>query len=183
MKQPTFTIITLKAAVVHTVTYFLVGLLAFTFFDYSAKYSDPIVANFMRQTDDPLVAVGPALQVIRGFLFGIVFYALRETIFPNKRGWLTLWLILVVVGILSPFGPSPSSIEGMLYTVMPLWFHLLGLPEVVVQSGLLAFITHYWVNHPEKKWLTWMMGIVFVLVVVMSLLGLLSALGYLPSPN
>ena len=183
MKQPTFTSITLKAAVIHTVTYFLVGFLSFTFLDYTAKYADPIVANFMRQTNHPLVAIGPALQVIRGFLFGIVFYALRETIFPQKRGWLTLWLILVVVGILSPFGPSPSSIEGMLYTVMPMWFHIVGLPEVFIQSGLLAFLTHYWVNHPEEKWLGWLFGVIFVMVVLMSLLGLLAALGMLPSPK
>jgi hypothetical protein len=46
---------------------------------------------------------------------------------------------------------------------------------------LLAFLTHYWVNHPENKWLAWVMGILFVIVVLMSLLGLLSALGVLPS--
>jgi hypothetical protein len=181
MKQPTLASITWKTAVVHTVTYFLVGFLSFTFFDYSAKYADPIVANFMRQTDHPLIAIGPALQVIRGFLFGIVFYALRDSIFPNKRGWLTFWLILVIVGILSTFGPSPSSIEGMLYTVLPMWFHIVGLPEVLVQSGLLAFLTHYWVNHPEKKWLGWVFGIIFVLVILLSLLGMLAALGFLPA--
>lgn len=181
MKQPSFASITLKTTIVHTVTYFLIGFLSFTFFDYSAKYADPLVANFMRQTDHPLIAIGPALQVIRGILFGIVFYALREIVFLHKRGWLTLWLTLVIVGILSTFGPSPSSIEGMLYTVMPMWFHLVGLPEVFIQAGLLAYLTHYWVNHPEKRWLGWTFGILFVIVVLMSLLGMLSALGFLPS--
>lgn len=183
MKETTFASVAWKTAVVHTVTYFLIGLLSYTFFDYTAKYADPVVANFMRQTDHPLIALGPALQVIRGFLFGIVFYALRETIFPNKRGWLTLWLILVIVGILSTFGPSPSSIEGMLYTVMPMWFHVVGFPEVFIQSGLLAFLTHYWVNNPDKKWLGWVFGIIFVLVVLMSLLGMLAALALLPTAN
>lgn len=183
MTQPAFTSIIWKAVVVHTVTYFLIGFLAFTFFDYTAKYADPVVGSFMRQTDDPLVAFGPALQVIRGFLFGIVFYALRDIIFPRKRGWLTLWLVLVIVGILSPFGPSPSSIEGMLYTVMPMWFHLSGFPEVFVQAGLLAYLTHHWVNHPDKKWLGWTMGILFVLVILMSFLGYLSAMEHLPSPG
>lgn len=183
MKQPTFASIAWKTAVVHTVTYFLIGLLSYTFFDYAAKYADSVVANFMRQTDHPLIALGPALQVIRGFLFGIVFYALRETIFSNKRGWLTLWLVLVIVGILSTFGPSPSSIEGMLYTVLPMWFHIIGLPEVFLQSGLLAFLTHYWVNHPEKKWLGWVFGIIFALVILMSVAGVLSAIGALPAAS
>lgn len=182
MKPPSFAAVALKTTVVHTVTYFLVGLVSFTLLDYTAKYADPVVAGLMRQTDHPLVAIGPALQVIRGFLFGLVFYALREVIFARPRGWLTLWLVLVVVGILSPFGPSPSSIEGLLYTILPAWFHLAGFPEVFVQAGLLAFLTHYWVNHPEKKWLTWLMGLVFVVVVLLSLLGLLAALGFLPAP-
>jgi hypothetical protein len=181
LKQPSFGSVALKTTIVHTVTYFIVGLIAFTFLDYSVKYADPIVANLMRQTDHPLVAAGPMFQVLRGFLFGIVFYALREIIFPQKRGWLILWLMLVIVGIISPFGAAPSSIEGMLYTVLPTWFHITGFPEVFIQAGLLAFLTHYWVNHPEKKWLSWAFGVMFVLVVLLSLLGMLSALGILPS--
>jgi hypothetical protein len=69
----------------------------------------------------------------------------------------------------------------MIYTVLPAWFHLAGFPEVFLQSGLLAFLTHYWVNHPEKKWLAWLLGIVFGLVILMSALGMLSALGLLPA--
>ncbi len=181
MKQITFPSVVWKTTIVHTVTYFVVGLLSFTLLDYTAKYADPVVANFMRQTNHPLVAGGPLFQILRGFLFGIVFYAMREIIFPQKRGWLTLWLILVIIGILSPFGAAPSSIEGMLYTVLPIWFHIAGFPEVFVQAGLLAFLVQYWVNHPERKWLSWVFGAIFVLVIIMSLLGMLSALGILPS--
>lgn len=181
MKQLSFTAIALKATAVHTLTYFIVGFISFTLLDYSAKYADPVVANLMRQTNDPLVAIGPLFQLVRGFLFGLVFYALREVIFPRARGWLTMWLVLVIVGIVSPFGPSPSSIEGMLYTVMPAWFHLAGFPEVFIQAGLLSFLTVYWVNHPKHKWLTWAVGIGLVIVVLLSLLGTLSVLGLLPS--
>jgi hypothetical protein len=183
MKQTSFSSITLKTILVHTVTYFIVGFLSFALLDYSAKYADPAVSNLMRQTDHPLVAAGLLFQVLRGFLFGIVFYALRDVIFPKKRGWLTLWLVLVVVGILSPFGAAPSSIEGMLYTVLPAWFHIAGFPEVFIQAGILAFLTHYWVNHPEKKWLTWLFAILFVIVVLFSVLGILSAVGILPAAS
>lgn len=183
MKQLNFSSIAIKTTVVHTVTYFLVGLLSFVLLDYSAKYADEVVSGLMRQTDHPLVALGPAFQILRGFLFGIVFYVLRDMIFTQKRGWLRLWLVLVIVGILSPFGAAPSSIEGMLYTVLPMWFHVAGFPEVFIQSALLAFLTHYWVNHPEKKWLGWVFGVIFVLVVLMSVLGALAALGFLPSAS
>ena len=64
MKQYSFFSITVKTAVVHTVTYFLVGLLSFALLDYSTKYADPVVSNLMRQTDHPLVAAGPAFQFI-----------------------------------------------------------------------------------------------------------------------
>jgi hypothetical protein len=82
---------------------FLVGLLSFVFLDYSVKYADPVVSHLMRQTNDPFVAAGLAFQLLRGFLLGIVFYALRDLAFPNKRGWLTLWLVLVIVRNLAPF--------------------------------------------------------------------------------
>ena len=175
-----FSVISLKSTIVHTVSYFVIGLLAFTFFDYSSKFADPVAANMFRQTDHLLVAAGPLFQVVRGFLFGIVFYFLREIVFPRKYGWLTLWLVLVIVGILSPFGAAPSSIEGMVYTVLPSWFHMVGYPEIMVQSGLLAFLTQYWVNHPEKKWLNWIFGITFILTILLSSLGILAALGMLP---
>ena len=178
-----FSVISLKSTIVHTVSYFVIGLLAFTFFGYSAKFADPIVANMFRQTDHPLVAAGPMFQILRGFLFGVAFYFLREIIFLRKHGWLILWLVLVIVGILSPFGAAPSSIEGMIYTVLPTWFHIVGYPEIIVQAGLLAFLTHYWVNHPEKKWLNWVFGIIFVLCILMSSLGILDALGMLPTPG
>jgi hypothetical protein len=183
MNRLSFGTIALKTTVVHTVTYFVIGLISYSLLDYTTKYADPVVAGLMRQTDHPLVAAGPALQVVRGFLFGLVFYALREAVFPPRRGWLTLWLLLVVVGILSPFGAAPSSLEGLLYTVLPTWFHLAGFPEVFVQAGLLAWLTHYWVNHPEVKWLGWLLGIAFVIVMLLSVLGLLAALGYLPQPS
>jgi hypothetical protein len=179
--QQTFSSITLKTIVVHTATYFLVGLLAFTFLDYSSKYADPAVVSFMRQTNDPLVAGGTLFQVIRGFLFGLVFFALREPIFTRKNGWLVLWLTLVIVGILSPFSAAPSSIEGMLYSRLPMWYHLAALPELIIQSFLLSFLTHYWVNHPEKKWLRWVLVIAFILALLMSIMGFLAGLGNLPT--
>ncbi len=180
MRNSPLTSIILKTTIVHTVTYFLMGLLALSIFDYAGRFADPTVANLMRQTNDPLVASGPLFQVVRGLLFGIAFYPLREIVFARKSGWLMLWLVLVVVGVLAPFGAAPSSIEGMIYTILPISFHLIGLPEVVIQALLLAFLSHYWINHPEKKWLTWVFGIAFTLVLLLSTLGVLAGLGILP---
>jgi hypothetical protein len=182
MKEFSFPSIAVKTTLVHTVTYFVIGLLSFLFLDYSARYADPTVALALRQTDHPLVAAGPLFQVLRGFLFGIAFYALRDLIFPKQRGWLTLWLVLLIVGIFSPFSAAPGSIEGIIYSTLPMWFHIMSLPELIVQSFLLAFLTHYLVNHPEKKWLSILFGTLFVIITLLALLGILSALGFLPAP-
>lgn len=88
-----------------------------------------------------------------------MFYTLGEVIFARKPGWLTARLMLVIVGVLSPFGASPSSIEGLLYTMLPAGYHGAALPELLFQTGLLAFGTWYWVRHPEKKWFGWILGI------------------------
>lgn len=181
MKEFSFSSIAIKTTLAHTVTYFLIGLLSFLFLDYSAKYADPAVAVALRQTDHPLVTAGPLFQVLRGFLFGTAFYALRDVTFPKRRGWLTLWLVLLIVGIFSPFSSAPGSIEGVVYSTLPIWFHIMSLPELIIQSFLLASLTHYLVNHPEKRWLIILIATLFVVIVMLALLGILSALGFLPA--
>jgi hypothetical protein len=172
-----------KTAIAHTVTYFLIGLLALVFLDYSAKYADPAISILMRQTTDPLVAAGPLFQVIRGALFGIVVFLLRDLVLERKRGWLTLWIVLVIVGVISPFGAAPASIEGLIYTTLPLWFHINGLPEILLQSLLLAWIATYWINHPNNIWLGWLMGIIFIIILLLGTAGVLAGLGILPTPS
>lgn len=183
MKDFSLSSIISKTTLIHTVTYFVIGVLSFLFLDYGARYADPSVAVALRQTDHPLVTAGPLFQILRGFLFGIVFYALRDVFFSKPRGWLTLWLMLVIVGILSSFSAAPGSIEGIVYSTLPLWFHLMSLPELIIQSFLLAFLTHYCVNHPEKRWLNVTLGILFTMIVLLVGLGVLSALGVLPPPR
>ena len=162
-----------KAIATHTVSYFIMGLLASTVFDYSALYAETSLNLLMRPTSHPLVMAGPLFQPIRGALFGVVFFMLRDILFGRKYGWLTMWVLLLVVGIISPFGPTPGSIEGMIYTIVPAGIQLKGLPEVLLQSLLLSVVLVYWVNHPEKRWLNWIMGIAFFLVILMPALGLL----------
>ena len=172
-KEPALIEIVLKTIVTHTVTYFIMGLLASTILDYPRFFAETSLNLFMRQTDDPWVMAGPLFQPIRGLLFGIVFYLLREPFFGKKHGWLLIWVVLVVVGILSTFGPAPGSVEGVLYTILPLSVHLRGLPEVLLQSLFLSLILFFWVTHP-KKWLNWVMGLAFVILMAMPLLGLLA---------
>ena len=164
-----------KTIVVHTVTYFIMGLLASTLLNYGSWYAESTLSGFMRQIDDPLVMAGPLFQPIRGLLFAVVFYLLRDLLFGRKRGWLIMWVILVFVGVLSTFGPSPGSVEGMIYTIVPFWDQLKGWPEVMIQALLLALILTCWVDHPEKRWLTWVLVAIFIIFLLLPVLGLLFA--------
>jgi hypothetical protein len=163
----------LKTAVTHTVTYFLLGVASFMILDYSNVYAGPGVAGFLRPTTDRLVTAGPLFQPIRGILLGLVLYQLREPLFQRRRGWLVLWATLVVIGILSPYVAAPGSLEGLIYTTVPLSFHLTSLPEVILQTLLFSAVLFHWMNHPGKRWLSWLLVISFVLVLVFPGLGLL----------
>lgn len=172
--RPTLVETVVKTTVTHTVTYFVVGLLASSILDYARFFAESSLNLMMRQTSDPWVMAGPLFQPIRGILFGIVFYLLREPLFGKKNGWLVMWGVLAVVGILGTFGPAPGSLEGFLYTVFPPSVHLKSLPEVLLQSLFLSLLLFYWVHPPQKKWLNWVMGIAFFLVMAFPAIGLLA---------
>jgi hypothetical protein len=163
-----------KSIVVHTVTYFIMGVLASTILDYKSMFASPHMACWMRQFPDPLIAAGPLLQPIRGLVFALVVYTLREVIFARKHGWLLLWWLLVALGILSTFGPAPGSLEGLTYTTIPIRNQLVGHLEVVPQAFLFALGLCYWVNHPEKRWFSVIMVAAFVIFSGFAILGVLS---------
>ncbi len=81
--------------------------------------------------------------------------------------------LLIALGILGTFGPAAGSMEGMIYTPVPIRSQLRGWVEVVPQAVLLSALLCYWVNHPAKKWLSWLLGSVFFIMMALSVLGLL----------
>jgi hypothetical protein len=164
-----------RTVVVHTVSYFVVGLLALTFFDYGTVFSEPELAGFMRPTSDRIVMAGPLFQPLRGFLFGAAFYPLREILFGRARGWLVTWVLLMVIGIFCTFGPAPGSIEGFIYTKVSFGRHTWGLVEVLVQSFALSTVLSVWINHPEKHWLTRVLVAAFVITIALPVVGLIAA--------
>ncbi len=166
--------IVLKTLVTHTITYFIAGATAYTIFDYATLMSHPPLDSWIRPLNHPMVMAGPLLQPIRGALFGLLFYMLREPFFAAKNGWLKMWAVLAGVGIFGTFAGPPGSIEGLIYSPLPLSTHLTLLPEIIVQSFALALLVFLWVKHPEKKWLNWIMGVLFVLVLLMPTMGLIS---------
>ena len=172
--RPTLAGLTVKTIVVHTVTYFVAGILAFTLGDYERTYAEPPLSHLMRPTSDRWVMAGPLFQPVRGIIFALALYRLRGVLFAQPRGWLTLWWLLLALGVLSTFGPAPGSVEGLIYTVIPPGVQLRGLWEVLLQSLLFSFVLFHWVDHPEKRWLGWTLGLTFCLVMILPVLGLLT---------
>lgn len=167
-------VLTLKTVIVHTITYFIAGILAYKLGGYEKSFSQPPLSYLMRPTSDPLVTAGPLFQPIRGIIFASALYPLRSVLFAERRGWLILWWLLVALGVLSTFGPSPGSVEGLIYTTISPLAQILGLWEVLLQSLLFSVVLFYWVNHPGTRWLDWTLGVLFSILMILPVLGLLA---------
>ncbi len=164
-----------KSIVTHTVTYFVMGVFAYFVLDYREAFTKPYMACWMRSVDDPLIAGGPLFQPIRGVVFALAFYPLREVLFGRRRGWLIMGWLLVALGILSTFGPAPGSFEGLVYTVIPPFEQMRGWIEVVPQALLFSALLWVWVERPGRRWWSVLLIIAFCLVMAMSVVGMLSA--------
>ena len=171
--QPRFLTLAAKTVVSHTLTYFVMGILAFHFLHYADFINKP--DSGMRPTTSPFVMLGPALQIFRGVLFASVLYPFREILFGRRNGWLLIAWILIGIGILGTFAAPPGSLEGYIYTTVPIRLQLRGYLEIVPQALLLSALLFYWVRHPGKTWLNWLLGLGYVILAFLPILGLLAS--------
>jgi len=171
--QPSFRSILYRTIISHTVTYFVTGVIAAILLDYSTRMIRPDVAPIIRKITDPILIASPLFQPFRAALLAIVFYLLRDVLFSNRKGWLIMWCLLVVIGILTPFSASWGGIEGMIFFKFPLWDHIVGWPEVFSQTFLLSVILTYWVDHPKSKRLRVILFVGFILAMLLPIIALL----------
>jgi hypothetical protein len=163
----------------HTLSYFLFGLAAATLFHYRDWFQSEAMAGYMVSMDAPRVAAGPALQVFRGLLFGLVLWPVRTAFLHHPRGWLHLWLLFIGLAILGTAGPAPGSIEGWIYTRLP--HNFAGLFEVFSQTLAFSLLLTRWYRHPGRWWNRLMIP-AFALIIFMSLMGFVVAMGWLRVP-
>jgi hypothetical protein len=157
----------------HLVTYFITGVLAYTLLDYEALFQTSGFACLMRPISSRWVAAGPALQVVRGLIFAVALYPFRSVFLGGGPGWLRLWGLLVGLAILSTAGAAPGSVEGLIYTKIPLGSQLIGLPEVLLQTLAFSLLVTVWHRHPHRAWAI-VMGSLTVLGILLSLAGAFS---------
>lgn len=138
----------MRVTTVHVVTYFFVGLVAALLIDYESLFARPVIRDYMRDFGSVALFAGPVVQLVRGLIVAAVLVPFRSVL-AQRRGWLWLWLLLIGVGILSTSAAAPSSIEGVVYTRLPLWYHGLGLPEILAQTLLFSVVVGFYARHPR----------------------------------
>ena len=170
--RPGFVSLAVKTVVCHTLTYMVMGALAYNLLNYAAVINNP--NSGMRPATSLWVLFGAPLQVFRGVLFASVFYPLRAQLFGRRNGWLVMAWMLIGIGILGTFAAPGGSLEGFIYTTMPTAGQLRGYLEVVPQALLLSWLLCFWMNHARTKWLNWTLGILYALCVVLPGMALLA---------
>ncbi len=173
--MPSFGTFAWRVICLHTLTYFLLGVAAFMIFDYRHLFETTDLRFLMLPTSSPWVAAGPALQPIRGLLFAAILFPMAPVFIDRRNGALLLWSLFVGLAILGTAGPSPSSLEGILYTRLPLKLHLVGLPEVLLQTLLFSVGLVHWCRKPAR-WKNVTGGVFLGIVLLMSVAGVVAAL-------
>jgi hypothetical protein len=147
----TFLAFALRVIIAHMATYFIFGIIMSNVFDYAEIFKREIIRDFMIPFDEHNITYGPFLQPIRGLIFAIGLWPIRSLLIEKKRGWLILWGLLVTIGILSTPAAAPSSLEGIVYSKIPMWYHLMGLPEITLQTLLFSIWVVWWERQTEKS--------------------------------
>ena len=143
----------LKATGLHLLTYVVCGIIFSVLFDYHSLFTMEGVKDFMKEVGGTSTHIGPWVNVLRGILFGLALLLFKDSFIGQKFGWLKLWGILSIIGIINTPGPAPFSIEGVVYTKLPLKFHLLGAPEILIQTLMFSYLVAKPSNNKKIKFI------------------------------
>jgi hypothetical protein len=166
----------------HTIAYFCAGIFALYVIDYKNWFSDGAISSFMLPTDTPIVALGPALQIIRGLIMALVLLPLRKVFTDEKYGFLKLGFLILGLSLFSTFAAAMGSLDGFIYTNVPILEQIMGYPEAFVWTAL--FIVILWAFYKfEKKVINITAIVLIALIVLMSIMGYLDAEGIISTQN
>ena len=91
-----------------------------------------------------------------------------------RYGWLRLWGLIFGLSVLSTAGPAPGSIEGFIYTKIPVISQLKGYVEVLPQALVFSLLVFYWYEKPRKLWNV-LSIILVIIIIILSVLGLMAS--------
>lgn len=159
----------------HTISYFLAGLFAVIFLNYKEHYASETLSLLMLPVGAPMVAIGPALQVFRGVLMALVLWPFRSVII-GEGGWWKLALLVFGLSQICTIGPTPGSFDGLIYTILPWPYHLLGIPEALLY--VLLFTGIITLSYKKnKRYISVIAAVLLLLIVLMGICGYMDAKG------
>ena len=155
-----FLLFALTVILAHTVTYLIVGGIAYPLLTKPFyEGSDPVFTAFMRSPADPdlwqfvMKWFIPA-QVLRGLLMAIALYPFYEILKEWNFGkrFLSLAGLYLIFGYWAAAVAAPGTIDGVVY-MRPeyLGTHLIVQPEIVVQGLALAAWVGWWIGKQRRK--------------------------------
>jgi hypothetical protein len=139
-----FTVFAIKVMLLHTLTYMVFGLLARSVMHYDQVWQLPIMADLYRPMDSGWVLAGPILQPLRGLLYAAGLWVFRPYLHQIRYGWLAIWSVFVLFAILGTPAAAPGSMEGVIYTRLPMLVHVVGIPELYGQTLLFSVLLYTW---------------------------------------
>jgi hypothetical protein len=158
----------------HVIAYFLAGLFALNFMNYREQYASASLSLLMKPVSDPIVALGPVLQIFRGIIIALVLLPIKKVFIDEKKGILKLALLIFGISSFSTIGPTPGSFDGIIYTILPIEYHLLGIPETGLYISL--FCLFIWGSYKiNRKYISVISIVIILLISIMGIMGFLYA--------
>lgn len=159
MKQ--FWVFAGKVAVAHTVTYFVLGGIAYQLLTKPFYVGpDAVFDTFMRTEAEPqlwrhVMSWFLQAQLLRGLLIAAAIYPFFSSLiqWTYTRRWLSIAGLYVVLGFWAAAVAAPGTIEGMVYLrpeITPL-IHLKVQPEIIVQGLLMSAWISRWMVPKHRK--------------------------------
>jgi hypothetical protein len=69
----------------HMMAYLIAGMFALIFIDYKTVFATDSMALLMKPINSPIIAFGPFLQIILGFVMSIYLYPFRSVFIGQKK--------------------------------------------------------------------------------------------------
>ncbi|MDZ7672152.1 MAG: hypothetical protein U5K53_04875 [Halanaerobiales bacterium] len=133
-----------RFAVVHTLIYIITGVIFQNYLNYDPQFTSSVLYNNFREVDSFIIRFAPIFQLMRGIFIGLIIYPVYGGIVKSQYSWLKLFALLWGLTLIGSVAATPGSIEGFIYTKIPVIEHLVGLPEVTLQAFLFSIIFIKW---------------------------------------
>ena len=170
-KEKYFGVFIWRITATHTIAYFIAGIFALFVLRYDEIFNTGAL-SFMRPTDSPWVNAGPGLQIIRGLLLSFFLLPFRTIFFETESGWIKFWFLSFGLGYFLTISAATGSFEGLIYTNIPIKYHLIGIPEIVLYLTLFTVFMWGWYKKPIKIFN-------ILSIVLVSLIAFISFMGVL----